>query len=50
VIRHFTATAFIIDSKKRTLLLWHKRYIQPNNMLLGLSGEELAKLHAEGIV
>lgn len=23
--RHFTATAFIIDSKKRTLLLWHKR-------------------------
>ncbi len=25
VIRHFTATAFIIDSKKRTLLLWHKR-------------------------
>ncbi len=25
MIRHFTATAFIIDSKKRTLLLWHKR-------------------------
>lgn len=23
--RHFTATAFIIDSEKRTLLLWHKR-------------------------
>jgi len=23
--RHFTATAFIIDSKGRTLLLWHKR-------------------------
>ncbi|HRH93866.1 MAG TPA: NUDIX domain-containing protein [Candidatus Peribacteria bacterium] len=23
--RHFTATAFIIDSKRRTLLLWHKR-------------------------
>ncbi len=23
--RHFTATAFVIDSKKRTLLLWHKR-------------------------
>lgn len=23
--RHFTATAFIVDSKKRTLLLWHKR-------------------------
>lgn len=23
--RHFTATAFLIDSKKRTLLLWHKR-------------------------
>ena len=23
--RHFTATAFIIDSQKRTLLLWHKR-------------------------
>jgi 8-oxo-dGTP pyrophosphatase MutT (NUDIX family) len=23
--RHFTATAFIIDGKKRTLLLWHKR-------------------------
>ena len=23
--RHFTATAFIIDSKKRTLLLFHKR-------------------------
>lgn len=25
MIRHFTSTAFIIDSKKRTLLLWHKR-------------------------
>ncbi|MBP9850342.1 MAG: NUDIX domain-containing protein [Candidatus Peribacteraceae bacterium] len=25
MIRHFTATAFIVDSKKRTLLLWHKR-------------------------
>jgi 8-oxo-dGTP pyrophosphatase MutT (NUDIX family) len=23
--RHFTATAFIVDSAKRTLLLWHKR-------------------------
>jgi len=23
--RHFTATAFIIDSQHRTLLLWHKR-------------------------
>lgn len=23
--RHFTATAFVIDSKKRVLLLWHKR-------------------------
>lgn len=23
--RHFTATAFVIDSKMRTLLLWHKR-------------------------
>lgn len=23
--RHFTATAFLIDSKHRTLLLWHKR-------------------------
>jgi 8-oxo-dGTP pyrophosphatase MutT (NUDIX family) len=23
--RHFTATAFIVDSKGRTLLLWHKR-------------------------
>ncbi len=23
--RHFTATAFIVDSNKRTLLLWHKR-------------------------
>jgi 8-oxo-dGTP pyrophosphatase MutT (NUDIX family) len=23
--RHFTATAFVVDSKKRTLLLWHKR-------------------------
>ncbi len=25
MIRHFTATAFIIDSRKRTLLLFHKR-------------------------
>jgi len=23
--RHFTATAFVVDSKGRTLLLWHKR-------------------------
>lgn len=23
--RHFTATAFVIDSRGRTLLLWHKR-------------------------
>jgi 8-oxo-dGTP pyrophosphatase MutT (NUDIX family) len=23
--RHFTSTAFVIDSKNRTLLLWHKR-------------------------
>lgn len=23
--RHFTSTAFVIDSQKRTLLLWHKR-------------------------
>ncbi len=23
--RHFTATAFIVDSQNRTLLLWHKR-------------------------
>ncbi len=23
--RHFTATAFVIDSRKRVLLLWHKR-------------------------
>lgn len=23
--RHFTATAFIVDSAQRTLLLWHKR-------------------------
>ncbi len=23
--RHFTATAFIVDSRNRTLLLWHKR-------------------------
>ncbi|MBI3619133.1 NUDIX domain-containing protein [Candidatus Peregrinibacteria bacterium] len=23
--KHFTATAFVIDSRKRTLLLWHKR-------------------------
>jgi len=25
VRKHFTATAFIVDSRKRTLLLWHKR-------------------------
>ncbi len=25
MIRHFTATAFVIDSKHRVLLLWHKR-------------------------
>ena len=25
MIRHFTATAFIIDSQHRTLLLWHTR-------------------------
>ncbi len=25
MIRHFTATAFVIDSHKRCLLLWHKR-------------------------
>lgn len=25
MLRHFTATAFIIDSRRRTLLLWHKR-------------------------
>ena len=23
--RHFTATAFIVDRRKRTLLMWHKR-------------------------
>ncbi len=23
--RHFTATAFVVDSQNRTLLLWHKR-------------------------
>lgn len=23
--RHFTATAFVVDSRKRVLLLWHKR-------------------------
>jgi 8-oxo-dGTP pyrophosphatase MutT (NUDIX family) len=23
--RHFTATAFVVDSRKRSLLLWHKR-------------------------
>jgi 8-oxo-dGTP pyrophosphatase MutT (NUDIX family) len=23
--KHFTATAFVVDSKRRTLLLWHKR-------------------------
>ena len=26
--RHFTATAFIVDSKNRTLLLWHKRLLR----------------------
>ncbi len=26
--KHFTATAFIIDSKQRTLLLWHKRLMR----------------------
>jgi 8-oxo-dGTP pyrophosphatase MutT (NUDIX family) len=25
MMRHFTATAFIVDSQKRTLLLWHNR-------------------------
>ncbi len=25
MIRHFTATALVIDSRKRALLLWHKR-------------------------
>ncbi len=25
MLRHFTATAFIVDSQRRTLLLWHKR-------------------------
>lgn len=25
MIRHFTATAFVIDSQNRVLLLWHKR-------------------------
>ena len=25
IIRHFTATAFVLDSRGRTLLLWHKR-------------------------
>lgn len=25
ILRHFTATAFIVDSRQRTLLLWHKR-------------------------
>lgn len=25
MIRHFTATAFVVDSQKRVLLLWHKR-------------------------
>lgn len=24
-MRHFTATAFVVDSRNRTLLLWHKR-------------------------
>ncbi len=23
--RHFTATAFVVDARKRTLLMWHKR-------------------------
>lgn len=23
--RHFTATAFVVDSRRRTLLMWHKR-------------------------
>ncbi|MBI5155693.1 NUDIX domain-containing protein [Candidatus Peregrinibacteria bacterium] len=23
--KHFTATAFVVDSRKRTLLMWHKR-------------------------
>ncbi|MDD4319035.1 MAG: NUDIX domain-containing protein [Candidatus Peribacteraceae bacterium] len=25
MIRHFTSSAFVVDSKGRTLLLWHKR-------------------------
>ncbi len=25
MLRHFTATAFVIDSQKQVLLLWHKR-------------------------
>ena len=25
MIKHFTATAFVVDSRKRVLLLWHKR-------------------------
>lgn len=25
MLRHFTASAFVIDSKKRVLLLWHKK-------------------------
>src|SRR3989344_2650516 len=25
MVKHFTATAFVIDSQQRTLLLWHKR-------------------------
>lgn len=25
MLRHFTATAFVMDSQKRVLLLWHKR-------------------------
>lgn len=25
MLRHFTATAFVIDSQRRVLLLWHKR-------------------------
>ncbi len=25
MLRHFTATAFVVDSKNRVLLLWHKR-------------------------
>ncbi len=28
MLRHFTATAFVIDSKNRVLLLWHKRLLR----------------------